>query len=212
MTDADAPDGRAAGPSSRGTRTARRIEQSAVGLVLEHGYDSTTVDMICEAAGISQRTFFNHFPTKDAAVIGTDLPALDEQRVRQFLVGEGGDVLAEAMALVSLAAVPTGSDPALMAQRMRAVSSSPELLHRQMERFGRIEAELSEVLALRLGRQSGQEETADEIREQARLAAHMLAGAMRYSAGLLMSGDVDDPTAALDVARARLSRVLPKLA
>lgn len=211
MTERAVPHGRTTGPASRGTRTARRIEASAVDLVIEHGYESTTVDMICEAAGISQRTFFNHFPTKDAAVIGTALPALDEQRIRMFLVGEGGDVLGEAMTLVSLAAAAADGDAELMARRMRAVTSSPELMHRQMERFSEIESELSEVLALRLGRRAGADEPADEIREQARLAAHLLAGALRYSAGLVMTGGAD-PAAALDLARARLARLLPKLA
>ncbi len=34
-----------------------------------HGYDATTVDDIADAAGISQRTFFRYFPTKDDAIL-----------------------------------------------------------------------------------------------------------------------------------------------
>ncbi len=35
----------------------------------ERGYDATTVDDIAETAGISQRTFFRYFPTKDDAIL-----------------------------------------------------------------------------------------------------------------------------------------------
>ena len=74
--------------------TALSIEQSAVALVLEHGIDTVTVDMICEAAGVSQRTFFNYFKTKDAAILGAAPPKLDERRVREFLASDSPDLLA----------------------------------------------------------------------------------------------------------------------
>ena len=49
-------------------RTA--IERAALELVLEHGYDGTTVEDICERAEVSKKTFFNYFPTKAAVVTG----------------------------------------------------------------------------------------------------------------------------------------------
>lgn len=53
----------------------RRIAQTeltvvAQDLFLEHGYEETTVDQIAAAAGMSKRTFFRYFPSKDALVIG----------------------------------------------------------------------------------------------------------------------------------------------
>lgn len=50
--------------------TALTIERSAVALVQEHGFQAVTVDMICAASGVSQRTFFNYFKTKDQAILG----------------------------------------------------------------------------------------------------------------------------------------------
>ena len=44
--------------------TSLRVERSAVTLVLEHGFDNVTVDMICRQSGMSQRTFLNYFTTK----------------------------------------------------------------------------------------------------------------------------------------------------
>lgn len=203
------PVGRAS--SSRGTATARRIERSAVALVIEHGFDDTTVDMICAAAGVSQRTFFNHFATKDAAVIGTSMPRLDEQRVRAFISSNDPHILADATVLVSIAALDGVADPAFMMQRMRAVTSSPILMQRQLERFAAIEAELAEVIEYRLARLASPHESAEEIREQARLTAHLLAGVMRYSATALMRGDPTSVPSVLDATRRRLTAVLPKL-
>lgn len=51
---------------------ARRgaIVDAAQALVLQQGLDAVTVEAIAEAAGISTRTFFNYFDSKDDAVLG----------------------------------------------------------------------------------------------------------------------------------------------
>jgi len=53
----------------------RRLAQTELTIVaqdlfLEHGYESTTVDQIAAAAGMSKRTFFRYFASKDDLVIG----------------------------------------------------------------------------------------------------------------------------------------------
>ncbi|MBK4347692.1 TetR family transcriptional regulator [Lacisediminihabitans changchengi] len=53
----------------------RRIAQTELTLVaqdlfLENGYEGTTVDQIASAAGMSKRTFFRYFASKDDLVIG----------------------------------------------------------------------------------------------------------------------------------------------
>ncbi len=42
-----------------------RIVRVGHRLFLEQGYESTTIDMIAEEAGISRRTFFHYFPSKE---------------------------------------------------------------------------------------------------------------------------------------------------
>jgi AcrR family transcriptional regulator len=212
MSRTDAPRARSSAPTSRGTATARRIESSAVALVLQHGYEATTVDMICANAGISQRTFFNHFATKDAAVIGTDVPRLDESRVRAFIAANGPNLLAEAAELIALPGLDGTLDPGLMRMRMRAITSSAELMQRQFERFASIEAELAEVIEYRLARLSTPDESPYEVREQSRLTAHILAGILRYSADALMRGDSTSVPTIVAQTRARLTALLPKLA
>lgn len=63
----------------RATRAA--IERAAITLVDERGYDNVTVAHICERADVSQGTFFNYFPTKDAAIVGLGPLDLDVEAV-----------------------------------------------------------------------------------------------------------------------------------
>jgi AcrR family transcriptional regulator len=42
-----------------------RIVRVGHKLFLERGYENTTIDMIAEEAGISRRTFFHYFPSKE---------------------------------------------------------------------------------------------------------------------------------------------------
>lgn len=60
-----------AGPSSGGVRerkrqeTRQRITSAALSLFTAQGYEATTLDAIAAAAGISRRTFFHYFKSKD---------------------------------------------------------------------------------------------------------------------------------------------------
>ena len=56
--------------------TRRAIHRAALDLVEESGFDAVTTDQIAGRAGVSPRTFFNYFPTKEAAVLGTTAPTL----------------------------------------------------------------------------------------------------------------------------------------
>jgi AcrR family transcriptional regulator len=49
-------------------RTARALQQAALTLFAKNGYDETTTDEIAERAGVSPRTFFRYFPTKESVL------------------------------------------------------------------------------------------------------------------------------------------------
>ncbi|MGO1451664.1 MAG: TetR/AcrR family transcriptional regulator [Brevibacterium yomogidense] len=65
--------------------TRESIHRAAVGLSYERGLDAATVAQIADAAGISQRTFFNYFASKEDAIIGTATSGPDEQLVHDSL-------------------------------------------------------------------------------------------------------------------------------
>lgn len=51
-------------------QTRESLQIAALELVLERDFDSITIDDICQRAGTSRMTFFNHFPSKASVIIG----------------------------------------------------------------------------------------------------------------------------------------------
>lgn len=190
--------------------TAQAIERNAVALVIEHGFDNVTVDMICSASGVSQRTFFNYFKTKDAAILGAAPPRLDERHVREFLASDGADLLGEILGLLATLVPVDPADRALARERVRIITANPTLLHREMERLLEVRAEVEEILHLRLRRSAPAEEPEDDTRSQAALLSHLLAGVFRF--GMEQARTPDQP---LDIPQlkavmaAALSRLTP---
>jgi AcrR family transcriptional regulator len=70
--------------------TAARLASVARQLTIEHGLPGFTVDEVCARAGVSRRTFFNYFASKDDAVLGLSVrgdTAAKEEREARFLAG-----------------------------------------------------------------------------------------------------------------------------
>lgn len=50
----------------------RRLEKAALELFAEHGFDGTTTDQIAARAGVTERTFFRHFPDKREVLFASE--------------------------------------------------------------------------------------------------------------------------------------------
>lgn len=188
-------------PPGRAAATTAAIERAALDLVLEHGYAQVTVDMICEVVGISQRTFFNHFPTKDDALLGREHPGIDERAARRFVISSG-PILIDAISLVSL---PPSDGPAFE-QRMSVIATSPSLINRQLARISAMEAELQEIIELRL-EHAAPDATPEQRHAEAILVTHLLGGVFRHI-GTAMGEPGADFAAIADRTRELLERVL----
>ena len=49
--------------------TRARLQREALRLFADRGYDETTIADIAAAAGVTQMTFFRHFPAKELVVV-----------------------------------------------------------------------------------------------------------------------------------------------
>lgn len=64
----------------------RRMIVEARRATVEHGLHGFTIEQLCETVGVSRRTFFNHFGSKDDAVLGIELNA-DVEAIGAYAAG-----------------------------------------------------------------------------------------------------------------------------
>jgi AcrR family transcriptional regulator len=138
--------------------TRRLLRRAALDLVAAHGLTNVTVEDIAEAADVSPRTFFNYFPSKEAALFGGEPERAAELRegVASEVPGQSAlDALrvvlrrdSEAMAdeLRSL-----GGDPADWLRRMRIARADPHIRAAHAAQMSMLERAIAEGLAARLG-------------------------------------------------------------
>lgn len=112
------------------------------------GYAATTVDAIAGRAGVSRRTFFHHFASKDAVVF-PDHEALIE-RVRTYLADQSGtdpmNALGGALRLILASFL---ADRELALRRYQLIRRTPELREREVAWVQRYQLLFSRDLAQR---------------------------------------------------------------
>jgi len=111
----------------RKLRTERALQQAALELFAKNGFDETTTDEIAEQAGVSPRTFFRYFPTKESVLFVGEYGWL-QSFTNLFLAQppELSDLGALLTTLDTLAPSLTKLRRALLLYE-KAVSSSPTL-------------------------------------------------------------------------------------
>lgn len=109
------------------------IHDKASALALEEGLTKTTVEAIADAAGISKRTFFNYFATKEDAIMGTQPPTLSDEAVAAFRAGAtagadgDGDLFGRTVRLMITVIRTMFPEASQQARRQELKSKYPEL-------------------------------------------------------------------------------------
>ncbi len=123
-----------------------RLEQAALALYGERGFESTTVAEIAKRAGLTERTFFRHFGDK-REVLFAGAAVLQDLLVST--VAKAPDDLAP------IDAVAAGLDAAgaliqerreLARQRQAIIAANPELQERELIKLASLSAALADTL------------------------------------------------------------------
>lgn len=118
-------------------------------LFLERGFDATTIDQIAEAAGISRRSFFHYFPTKEDVVFG-DLAALGETLKSALEARPAGETAWDALRAAFQTLEQTEQSPEIALAVAQMYRDTPSLRARHLEKHLRWQELLAPDVARRL--------------------------------------------------------------
>ena len=155
----------AAGPpltlrQRRRQETHDEIRRVALALVGSRDYEAVTVDLISEQAGVSVRTFFNYFPSKESAMIALP-PPIPESAAEEFLSRSGPrDLFVDLAELAVSMFTENSSDPGDFESSIQIVMSVPALATLQQGALSERETQFVELIATRLALDPGDQQPA----------------------------------------------------
>ncbi|WP_225094599.1 TetR/AcrR family transcriptional regulator [Streptomyces sp. CoH27] len=128
---------------------AQEILQTALRLFMQQGYDETTIAQIAREAGVSQRTLFRYFGTKEDLVAGSEerFVALLTETVRDQPVDVG---VWEALRAAFKAALSLHATPEEALERFRLVHHTDSLRAAYLGKRVRCQEALMPLLEARM--------------------------------------------------------------
>jgi AcrR family transcriptional regulator len=133
-------------------RTRADIYNAAMNLFLRRGFDSVTIDDICDSADVARATFFLHFPAKEALLIEYGERANDE--LAAAIDAHRGSATATIRMALKMLAERAARHPDVVRLVMREVLARPRVLSEHDEST----ADLINLLAavIRRGQKTGE--------------------------------------------------------
>jgi AcrR family transcriptional regulator len=109
-----------------------RLRDAALELFAQDGFDQVTVEQIAEAAGVTERTFFRHFSTKEDVIFANGEQIIAE--LADAVRGESNPATPARLLLVALTRLANSFEPDRSALRIRAeiIRSVPALREREL--------------------------------------------------------------------------------
>ena len=177
--------------------TRRAIQRAVLTLSSDREIEKVTVEDISRLADVSPRTFFNYFPSKDAALVGDELDLASEDQIEVFVHGgPDGDILAQLAALLSDTLKNTEGDREIHQLRRQVMKENPYLFGMRMATLRTFEGRLQEIITRRficdhpeLGAESVQ------LQQRALLFTLVAVAALRHAWRCWADGDAAEPLA-----------------
>lgn len=161
--------------------THARIHQAALALFARQGFEATTLDDIARGAGVSRRTLFHYFGSKEDIVLSTKagLAELIEAAILRRPADEPLLAMAE-HALTDIAQDFQGPEARALA---RLIHDTPALRAGDHAKYEAIEQRMAAAMAARKGL------SADDL--QARVVATAAVGVLRMATETWLAADDD---------------------
>jgi AcrR family transcriptional regulator len=181
--------------------TREQIAEAARGLFKERGFDAVTVDEVARAAGVSRKTVFNYFATKED-LLYSGLELMEERMLAAVRDREPGTPLLDAFAdfLQGLRGLLQSDEPGAgerLYEINRLIADSPALQRREEQVYAGYSIALAELVARDTG--------ADPRDVAPRVAAGALVGLQRvlsaYVRERVLEGEIDRSRLARDVSK-----------
>jgi AcrR family transcriptional regulator len=145
---------KSAGPGLRERKrlaTRRAIQHAVLTLSLERGIEKVTVADVSRLAEISPRTFFNYFPSKDAALVGEAPGLASHDDIETFVNGGGrGDILAQLAHLLAASLEQVEDDREIHQLRRAVLKDNTHLFGMRMATLRDFEQRLQVIVERRL--------------------------------------------------------------
>ncbi|MFI6510395.1 TetR family transcriptional regulator [Streptosporangium sp. NPDC050855] len=131
-------------PNARG-----RLEQAALELYLERGFERTSVADIAERAGLTERTFFRHYTDKREVLFAGSSALRELLEDAAVRAPEPTPLIEVVEAAFRAAAVPMQERQEQVRRRQAVIAATPELQERELIKLASLSDALAEALRRR---------------------------------------------------------------
>lgn len=135
----------------------REITEAANALFIERGYEATTIDDIAAAVGMSKRSVFRYFPTKEDLVVGK-VDYLAEEMLQGLRARPAGEPVWQSLRALFDLLVPHIDDldkDSVAAPIQRVIFNTPNLLGSYLEK----QQQMQEVVVTALSERAAESGT-----------------------------------------------------